>query len=60
MGIDLEPVRIIKGYVIRDGSGRYGCPACWKELFGANRPGDSHCNRCGVPLVWDLEAEYGT
>ncbi len=42
--------------IVRDGSGNFGCPNCWRDQMGVVNPRNQVCPRCGVALEWPREA----
>jgi hypothetical protein len=42
--------------LIRDASGDFGCPSCWRSDMTRIRPADKKCPVCGVDLEWSEEA----
>lgn len=41
--------------IIRDGSGDFGCPNCWRENMSRVNPNDSICPKCDEELYWPYD-----
>lgn len=44
------------GQLIRDASGNFSCPNCWRKDFGVVNPTHTTCPKCGVELEWPEDA----
>lgn len=46
-------VKVGVSHQIRNGSGKFGCPTCWKSHHTPLIPGTPSCHQCGSELEWD-------